>query len=346
MNISKLALIALLGGALMAFGCSDDETKGTGGTGGNGGSNGIDPLCQETDDRCVNGEIGDHTPCCEQPVPEQANACDGSESVENPATCTVSENPVTHQLTIMEIEGNCNTGYDLDSCDGGSCFPGGLAPAEGMGGVDNAVAALAPTLEGVGGNLSGVNQALADTICGMTDDPDAGTCSGGDNDGDACTDDAGCPGDGGSCNLDDDDCMIEGTAANIRFVIDPTPGEGCANVTVLADGSASAHILNLSDDGCLSGTLGTIPLTIGGIDGAFANTVVRMTVSAEGFSDGQLGATIDENTAVAIAEALLEGGGAVVEQVLDINASTPPTQDTSAACNALSTTLQIGGIAQ
>ena len=32
MNISKLALIALLGGALMAFGCSDDSS-GTGGTG-------------------------------------------------------------------------------------------------------------------------------------------------------------------------------------------------------------------------------------------------------------------------------------------------------------------------
>jgi len=87
-------------------------------------------------------------------------------------------------------------------------------------------------------------------------------------------------------------------------------------------------------------------LTIGGIDGAFANTVVRMTVSGQGFSDGTLGATVDENTAVGIAEALLEGGGAVVEQVLDINASTPPTQDTSSACNGLSTTLQIGGITE
>ena len=39
MNISKLALIALLGSALMAFGCSDDET-GTGGSGGSGGGTG------------------------------------------------------------------------------------------------------------------------------------------------------------------------------------------------------------------------------------------------------------------------------------------------------------------
>ena len=39
MNISKLALIALLGSALMAFGCGDDETS-TGGSGGSGGGAG------------------------------------------------------------------------------------------------------------------------------------------------------------------------------------------------------------------------------------------------------------------------------------------------------------------
>jgi hypothetical protein len=41
MNISKLALIALLGGALMVFGCSDDDNGGNGGgNGGDGGSAG------------------------------------------------------------------------------------------------------------------------------------------------------------------------------------------------------------------------------------------------------------------------------------------------------------------
>ena len=42
MKISKLALIALLGSALMAFGCSDDtsDTGGTAGTGGGGGGGG------------------------------------------------------------------------------------------------------------------------------------------------------------------------------------------------------------------------------------------------------------------------------------------------------------------
>jgi hypothetical protein len=293
----------------------------------------------------VNGTINDHTPCCEQPVPDQADACDGTEPIENPASCTVvggGSNAVTYQLTVMEVAGDCNAGYDIDSCDGGSCFPGGLAPAEGLDGVDNALTGLAPTLEGVGGNLSGVNQALADTICGMTDDPAAGTCS--DDEDTACTVDADCTGDGATCNLDDDDCMLEGTPANIRFVIDPTPGEGCANVTVLADGSASAHILNLSDDGCLSGTLGSIPLNIGGINGSLDNTVVRMTVSPQGFSDGQMGATIDEMTAVGIMEALLEGGGAIAAQVLDINENL--NQDTTAPCNAMSATFEIGGVAE
>jgi len=52
MNISKLALIALLGSALMAFGCGDDDngaggdggtggTAGTGGAGGDGGTGGV-----------------------------------------------------------------------------------------------------------------------------------------------------------------------------------------------------------------------------------------------------------------------------------------------------------------
>jgi hypothetical protein len=327
---------------------------GIGGAGGTGGTNGAGmciagtceplPACLPTIDRCVNGTVDEHFPCCEQPVPDQVDACDGTESVVNPASCTVLENPVTHRLTLMEVEGDCNIGYDIDGCAGQSCFPGGLAPAEGVGGVDNAVAGLAPTLEGVGGNLSGVNQAFADTLCGMTDDPEAGTCEGGDNEGAPCTDNVPCTGYGGSCNLDDDDCMLEGTPANIRFVIDPTPGEGCANVTVLADGSASAHILNLSDDGCLSGTLGSIPLNIGGINGSLDNTVVRMTVSPQGFSDGQMGATIDEMTAVGIMEALLEGGGAIAAQVLDINENL--NQDTTAPCNAMSATFEIGGVAE
>jgi hypothetical protein len=282
--------------------------------------------------------------CCEQPVPEQDNACDNTESLTNPASCTETGTTVTHTLTIMEVAPDCNLGYDLDDCDGSTCFGGGLAPSDGTAGVDNAVSGLAPTLEGVGGNLSGVNQALSDTICGSTDDPEAGTCDGGDNDGDACAADEDCP--GGECTLDDDDCMGPSVPpADIRFAVDANTEEGCANVTITSGDSAPTDvILNLSDDGCASGVLGTIPVKIGDVEGEFTNANVRMTVSDMGFTDGVLGVTIDEATASAIADALIEGGSGVVGQVLDINVNL--TQDTSAACNALSGTLLIGGYAE
>ena len=270
-------------------------------------------MCQTPTGRCVSSPVVVHFPCCEQPVPNQPNACDGTESLSNPTSCTVQGNPVTYQLTSMEVETNCHVGYDIDGCDGSSCFPGGLAPFEGVGGVDNALGGLAPLLDAIGQNLGGVNQVFSDGICGMTRN---------------------------------DDCMTSIAHNDIKFVIDANPDENCANVTVRANGTASSPILNLSDDGCVSGTLGDIPLTIGWVEGQLSNTVVRMTVTGAGFSGGQLGTTIDEQTAVDVMEAMVEGGGAVAAQVLDINASTPPTKDTLAACNALSATLVIGGVAQ
>jgi hypothetical protein len=50
---------------------------------------------------------------------------------------------------------------------------------------------------------------------------------------------------------------------------------------------------------------------------------------------------VDETTAVTIAELLLEGAGAVVSQVFDINEDL--TQNTSVACNAMSATFTVGG---
>jgi len=310
--------------ALGVMGCS--ETAGTGGIGGSAGDGGMGggsvggtggtaggPVaCEPTNDRCENGTTEPHVPCCEQTVPDQANACDGTESTRNPTTCTATGDTATHRLTIMEVEDDCNVGYDLDDCDGTSCLPNGITPAEGMSGVDNALAGFAVFAEVVGGKLSNVNKALSDGLCGLT-----GT-----------------------------DCLREISRTETRFVIDANASEDCVNVTVLADGEASAHILNLSDDGCVSGTLGTIPIPLFGISDLFTNTVVRMTVSAAGFSHGQLGGTIDGNLVWEIMSVLVGGAwdGTVVP--LDINASTPPTQDTSAPCNGLSATLRIGGIAE
>jgi len=101
MKISKLALIALLGGALMAFGCSSDDngggsggTAGTGGTAGGGGEaggggtaggGGSAPACiTPPDSTCMNGDIDATVACCELPTPPSVpNACTGEESLEN-----------------------------------------------------------------------------------------------------------------------------------------------------------------------------------------------------------------------------------------------------------------------
>lgn len=319
-----VGLIFVLTLALVA--CS--ETAGTGGTGGEAGTGGGvgvggtagtagSPivLCEQTSDRCKNAPIDPHEPCCEQPVPDQENACDGTESTQNPAICTPTGNAVTHRLTVMELEGDCNVGYDLDTCQGRSCVPTGLTQEDGLSGVDNAFAGIGPVIAGVGGDLRGFNQALSDSLCGRRDGVERG------------------------------DCLLETPPHEIRFVVDANASEDCVNVTVLADDEASAHILNLSDDGCASGTLGTIPITIRGEEGSLENTVVRMTVSPAGFSHGLLGAVMDEYTAIIARESL--GVTAAVDwPVLDIDASIPPVRDASAACNGLSVTLRIGGIAE
>ena len=68
-----------------------------------------------------------------------------------------------------------------------------------------------------------------------------------------------------------------------------------------------------------------------------------MTASPSGFSNGILGGTADEATARAIADQLIEGGSAVVAQVLDINAGLQ--SDLATGCDSLSMTFEIGGAA-
>jgi hypothetical protein len=238
-------------------------------------------------------------------MPPDTDVCTGGESTENPASCTATGATVTHWLTQMQVLGDCNVGYNLDSCNGDSCVLGGLAPGEGIDGVDNALAGLAPVLVGVGGNLGGLDQAFYNSICdGSTD---------------------------------------------LGFRVDANLEENCATVDLLVDGEAAGTVLlNLSDptDGavCASGTLGVVPVAIAGVPGAMNNATIRMTISESGFSNGTLGATVDQATAGAIADQLIDGGSAVVSQVLDINDDV--SGNTSAGCNALSMTLTIGGVAE
>jgi hypothetical protein len=250
---------------------------------------------------CANGSIDPTDENCDPALatPPTADVCDGTESVTNPTSCTPTGTTVTINLSQMEINGDCSSGYNLDSCDGYSCKIGGLAPSEGMDGVDNALAGLAPVLVGVGGNLGGVNQAFYDGIC-------AGDIA-------------------------------------IGLRIDANAAENCATVEVLDAGTAGDPItMNLSSTGCLSGTIGTIPLNVAGIPGSMGNAVLRATLSEGGLSNGQLGATVDAVTAGSIADQLIDGGSAVVAQVLDINEDL--SGNASVDCNALSMTLVVGGV--
>ncbi len=188
MSISKLALIALLGGALMAFGCSD-ESSGTGGSGGAGGDGGggdgggggaIDPLCEPVAGKCMGGETDAITQCpvanCDPaPPPAVADACAPDASTDNPNSCMSGGSTITYALTLMQVAEDCDKGFNLDDCNGDSCarpVPSIPNPApDGADGVDNALSSLQPSLVPLGASLTNVNQAFYDSLCGRTNRP-------------------------------------------------------------------------------------------------------------------------------------------------------------------------------
>jgi len=134
---------------LGVMGCS--ETAGTGGSGGVGGVGGVGGTggmalaCLPVEDiLCANTDIDPIEPCCALLAPpDQENACTGNESLVNPTSCTATGTTVMYQLVLLKIAGDCNVGYDLDTCNGYSCERGLIAPGEGIDGVDNALAGLA-----------------------------------------------------------------------------------------------------------------------------------------------------------------------------------------------------------
>jgi len=264
----------------------------------------------------MDGTIDPIMACCDLGAPpDQADACTGTESLENPTSCTETGNAITHKLTVLEVADSCNTGYDLDEYEGWCCLPGALAPSEGLQGVDNALTGLAPELDAIGGNLSSVNQTFSDGLCGLTDD-----------------------------------CSRAIPSIEIRFEVDWNEAESCANVKVISGETSSGVILNVSDttdDGtaCASGRMGTIPLMIAGEKGELGHAIMRMTVSEDGFSHGLLGAILDEEMAVAIAEASAGDAdvSAVVRQAFDIR---DDLLIEALLCNALSASLEIGGVVE
>lgn len=274
-------------------------------------------MCLPSNDTCANGEVDPPAPCCDQPVPDQRNVCTGDESIENPTACSPTGNAVVHRINAMEVAPSCDRGYDLDRCEGETCRHGGLTPGEGVNGVDNALTGLAPILSVVGGSLGDLNDVLSDSLCGFENSPQSLRC------------------------------QVPTTRTDVRFVIDANAEEGCANVKVLSSGrEVGSAILNLgppTDEGifCMSGSLGRVPFEILEMPASLDNAVVRLSVSAAGFSDGVMGATLDGDTAVAVMESIVPGGGAIAAQTFDIRSDL--SGDVTTPCDALSATFVIGG---
>ncbi|MBW2552256.1 MAG: hypothetical protein JRE73_16190, partial [Deltaproteobacteria bacterium] len=220
MNISKLALIALLGSALTAFGCSSDSDGGGGSGGGAGGAGGAPVvMCAPNEMTCQDPTINDIKACCDLTAPPtQTAACDGTESQANPETCDPTGTTIEYKLTVLSMDGDCDSGYNLDSCDGNTCTPGNLNLAsEGADGVDNGLSSMGTGVEELANlSLTGVEQALSDSLCGQTNDFDQGTCFGGADDGDPCVRTMECVGgsdDGATC-IDDTGCTdVQGTCS-------------------------------------------------------------------------------------------------------------------------------------
>ena len=268
-------------------------------------------ICLPLEERCQNVEIHPYKSCCDTGVPSQANACDGTESLVTPAACTPTGTSVVYRLTMMEVEEDCNLGYDLDRCNGETCVRGGLAPGEGLDGIDNALAGFGQILAAGGDNLGSLNKALSDLLCGVTDD----------------------------------DCLGEVAPLEVRLVVDPNVSERCANVSLVVGERTTSHVLNLSDDGCLSGALGTVSFGGNDFSGALHQSVVRTMVSSAGFSHGLLGGAADGEMRWAIFEIVFPGSADPLGSPFDVALSTTPTTEELAECDGFSAAFRIGGVA-
>jgi hypothetical protein len=82
------------------------------------------------------------------------------------------------------------------------------------------------------------------------------------------------------------------------------------------------------------------------IDGSLTRTTLRMSVSPEGFSHGQLGAIADADTATQMFSVVFGGAADPTASWADINVSPPTTEGPSSACDGMSMTLRVGGIAE
>lgn len=324
---------------LTAPGCSETSDSGSGGSGGadgvagqagsGGGSAGgmggsQSRACMEPPEnlcRSVSSDVIE--PCCALPDPPGVqDACTGTESLENPTSCSVSGNRVTYRVTRFEVVDDCSAGFDLDDCNGQTCIAGGLVFGEGLGGVDNGLAASAIALVGVGDDLTSLNQAFSDALCGHAD-----------KDGE--------PG-----------CEEPVPLFDVQLEVEVNRQEDCANVDIVANGVlASSAVLNVAaptsgDTVCASGQLGAMPIAVDDVFDTLDNAVIRMTLSDAGISHGVLGATADaELMWGTLVWVIISGAGDPgFDAFYDINDDL--SDDLENTCNATSGTYRIGGVVE
>ena len=130
--------------------------------------------------------------------------------------------------------------------------------------------------------------------------------------------------------------LCNGTT-EIFIDVDANTAENCAIVTLTVNGTQSPDTpanLNLVG-GCMSGTLGEIPVTINDNALPIRNAVVTASVDASGFDNGVVGGTLDGASAM-----MLDPLATNVFDILESLANEPAT-----ACNAISTTFELAGAA-
>jgi hypothetical protein len=182
-------------------------------------------------------------------------------------------------------------------------------------GVDNGLGRMAEYLSAeLLGDPAAVGQAFADAFCGASPSTTMpGTCG------------------------------EPVTRSEIELVVELNLDEQCANLTVTDGGVSTSSVHNLGpptldDVRCLSGTLGVFPTPLGEL----GNARLRMTVSAEGLTDGLLGATASGETADAMLDTIRDDARNVGYQVFDARGT--PSGDVEDPCDAISGTYRLEAI--
>ncbi|MFW2388215.1 MAG: Hint domain-containing protein [Polyangiales bacterium] len=274
----------------------------------------IGMACEPETEGCFDAAVNAvraNASCILEAAPSLVDACTGTETVLNPVSCSTTELESTHGVLFLSVAGTeYFPGLDPNrtDCNAGFDLDGCLGTSCVNGGF-----AAGEGIDGVDNGLGGAGDLVANVagnLVGINQAFYDGLCSG---------------------------------SVDIALELAPNFEEGCVNVRPIFGGTPAVSVIpmNLSDQGCISGTLGTVPLQVIEPPVVLANAVLRGTIDfASGFAL-ELGGTVDWQTVSTVADVLIEGGSAVVPFILDINEDL--SGDNNAECNALSVAFDMRG---